>query len=288
MAKVAIVTDTNCCFTIDEARELGIYMIPMPFIINEEIYYEGVTMSDEEFYKNLVGDVTIKTSQPSPSAIMEVWDEALKEADELVHIPMSSSLSGTYQTSMMLAKEYNGKVQIADLRRIAITMKESVYDGLKLAEQGCNALEIKEKLEADSKNATIYLTIENLKYLKRGGRLTPVAAALGTLLKIKPILTIQDSAIDSFAKARTLAQAKSIMLKATLDDVEARLGGKGRDNKLSIAIVHNGCNETAEEYRKVVQDAFPEQEIFIDKLSLSIAAHTGPGVIAIACIQKNI
>ena len=287
MSKIAIITDTNSCISIDEAKKLGIYLLPMPFIINEETYFEGVTMSAEDFYEKLINDENISTSQPTPDSVMNIWDEALREADEVVHIPMSSALSGAFQTAVMLSEDYDGKVHVVDAKRISFTMKQTVYDAITLAKQGFDGASIKSKLEEDSKNATIYLTIDTLKFLKKGGRLSPVAAALGTILKIKPILTILDDKIDSFAKSRTLSQAKATMLQATLDDVEKRLGGLGNGNKLAIAVVHNGDENIAREFQTMVQEAFPDYEILLDHLSLSIAAHTGPNVVAIACVQKN-
>ncbi len=288
MSKIAIVTDTNSGMTSTEAEQLGIFLIPMPFIIQEETFFEGVTLSKDEFYRRMSQDENISTSQPSPESIMECWDKALKSYEEVVHIPMSSGLSGSYQTAAMLAQDYHGKVHVVDNKRISETLKESVIDAASLTKEDLSGAEIKNKLEADSGNSTIYLTVDTLHYLKKGGRLTPLAAALGTILKIKPVLTIQGSALDAFAKARTTSQAKSMMVNAVSSDLEKRLGGMSSTNPMKICVVHSNNEVAAKEYQQVVAEAFPCYEVTVAELALSIAAHTGPNVLAVACTQKNL
>ena len=200
MSKIAYVTDSNSGITQKEAKELGIAVLPMPFFINGEIYYEDISLTQQEFYKRLEEDADISTSQPSPADIQELWDKLLEEADEIVHIPMSSGLSGSCATAQMLAEEYEGKVQVVNNQRISVTMRQSVMDALTLGKAGKSAAEIKEILEAQKFDSSIYISLETLKYLKKGGRITPTAAALGTILNLKPVLQIQGEKLDAYAK----------------------------------------------------------------------------------------
>ena len=208
MGKVAIVTDSNSGITQAEGKKMGIYVLPMPFYINEELFYEDITLTQEEFYEKLAGDADIKTSQPAPGDVMDMWDKALEEYDEVVHIPMSAGLSSSCETAIMLSQDYDGKVQVVNNQRISVTMRQSVLDAKMLAEQGKGAEEIKEILEKEKFESSIYIMVDTLEYLKKGGRITPAAAALGTLLKLKPVLQIQGEKLDAFAKARTVKQAK--------------------------------------------------------------------------------
>ena len=212
--KIAIVTDSNSGITQAQAKELGVYVLPMPFMINDETYFEDITLTQEQFYEELKKDANISTSQPSPESVMNLWEDLLKEYDEIVHIPMSSSLSGSCQTAMMLADEYDGKVHVVDNQRISVTQRQSVLDAFQMAEKGYTGAEIKEKLEATKGDSIIFITVDTLKYLKKGGRITPAAAALGTILRIKPVLIIEGGKLDAFSKARTVKQAKSTMLSA--------------------------------------------------------------------------
>ncbi len=216
MAKVGIITDSNSGITQKQADELGIFVLPMPFMVNEETFFEDISLSQEEFYERLANGDDVVTSQPSPESVMNLWDKVLKEYDEIVHIPMSSGLSGSCQSAMMLAQDYDGKVQVVNNQRISVTQRQSVMDALKLAEQGKNAAEIKDFLEKDKFNSSIYIMLDTLYYLKKGGRITPAAAALGTLLKLKPVLQIQGDKLDAFAKARTTSQGKTIMMNVRI------------------------------------------------------------------------
>lgn len=225
MAKIAIVTDSNSGITQKQADELGVYVLPMPFLINEETFFEDISLTQEEFYKRLAEGANISTSQPSPESVMNKWDELLKEHDEIVHIPMSSGLSGSCQSALMLAEDYEGKVQVVNNQRISVTQRQSVLDAVELTKTGRNAKEIKEFLEADKFNSSIYIMLDTLYYLKKGGRITPAAAALGTILRLKPVLQIQGEKLDAFAKARTTTQGKSIMMNAISNDIENRFGG---------------------------------------------------------------
>lgn len=288
MSKIAIVTDSNSGITQAQAQELGIRVLPMPFMIDGETFYEEITLSRSEFYQKLADNADISTSQPSPDSVLQLWDELLKEYDEIVHIPMSSGLSGSCQTAAMLAQDYDGRVHVVNNQRISVTQRQSVLDALKLAEEGKSGSEIKEILEEDKFNSSIYIMIDTLYYLKKGGRVTPAAAALGTLLRLKPVLQIQGEKLDAFAKARTVNQAKTIMINAIKNDIEKRFGGLSADNQIYLQIAHTENEEAANILRDELAAQFPDYPIYIDHLSLSVSCHIGPGSLAIACTKKLI
>ena len=286
MSKVAIVTDSNSGITQAAARELGVYVLPMPFMINEETYYEDINLTQEEFYEKLVSGVAIATSQPSPESVTGLWDQVLKEHDEIVHIPMSSGLSGSCQSAMMLAEDYEGKVQVVNNQRISVTQRQSCLDALLLASKGRSAVQIKEFLEADKFNSSIYIMLDTLYYLKKGGRITPAAAAIGTLLRLKPVLQIQGALLDAFAKARTINQAKTIMIGAVRSDMENRFGGVSPDN-CELCIAHTNNKEMAMQFKEEVEAAFPGFQVKeVDPLSLVVSCHIGPGSLALTCCRK--
>ena len=286
MSKVRIITDSNSGITVEEARELGVTVLPMPFSINEEMYFEQESLTHEQFYEELAAGKDIMTTQPSPGQVMGIWDEALKEYDEIVYIPMSSGLSGSYQTAAMLAEDYEGKVHVVNNQRISVTQRQSVLDALSLLEAGKSAKEIKDILEADKFNSSIYLMVDTLVYLKKGGRITPAAAALGTLLKLKPVLQIQGERLDAFAKARTVSQAKSIIINAVKSDIDKRFGGLSKENiSLHMAYAHD--LDRILEFKEEVLKEFPGYDINLYPLSLSVATHIGPGCIALA-VTKNL
>lgn len=286
MSKVRIITDSNSGITVEEARELGVTVLPMPFSINEEMYFEQESLTHEQFYEELAAGKDIMTTQPSPGQVMGIWDEALKEYDEIVYIPMSSGLSGSYQTAAMLAEDYEGKVHVVNNQRISVTQRQSVLDALRLLEAGKTAKEIKDILEEDKFNSSIYLMVDTLVYLKKGGRITPAAAALGTLLKLKPVLQIQGERLDAFAKARTVSQAKSIIINAVKSDIDKRFGGLSKENiSLHMAYAHD--LDRILEFKEEVLKEFPGYDINLYPLSLSVATHIGPGCIALA-VTKNL
>ncbi|MCR5800118.1 MAG: DegV family protein [Lachnospiraceae bacterium] len=281
MKKIAIVTDSNSGITQDEASEMGIYVVPMPFTIDNLDYYEGINLTQDEFYEKLMNDVDIMTSQPSPDSIISLWDGLLKEYDEIVYIPMSSGLSGSCQTAYMLATDYDDKVFVVDNQRISVTQRQSVTDAIELAKTGKSGSEIRDILIEDKFNSSIYIMLDTLRYLKKGGRITPAAAALGELLKLKPVLQIQGEKLDAFAKARTISQGKSIMINAIRKDAEERFGGMSPDNiKLMIAHSHN--NDAALEFSEMLKAEFPGFDVIINPLSLSVSCHIGPGSLAVA------
>ena len=286
MGKIAIVTDSNSGITQDQARELGISVIPMPFYINEKLYLEGITLSQEEFYERLKNDEAISTSQPGPADVCGLWNTLLEKYDEVVHIPMSSGLSASCDTAMGLAQEYDGRVHVVDNQRISVTQRQSVLDALTLRDAGRNATQIKQVLEEQKLDSSIYITLETLKYLKKGGRITPAAAAIGTVLNLKPVLQIQGEKLDAFAKARTVNQAKTIMMNAIKSDIEKRFGGVSKDNQIYLQIAHTQNEEAAKALAQELHEVFPDYPIYIDHLSLSVSCHIGPGAMAVTCIKK--
>lgn len=287
MANIAIVTDSNSGITQTQAKELGINVLPMPFTINGQEYFEDINLTQDEFYQKLEAGADISTSQPSLDAVTSLWDELLKDYDEIVHIPMSSGLSGACQTAMMLAQDYEGKVQVVNNQRISVTQRQSVLDAKLLISKGMNATEIKDFLEADKFNSTIYIMLDTLHYLKKGGRITPAAAAIGTMLKLKPVLQIQGEKLDAFAKARTVNQAKSIMINAIKNDIENRFGGITQEKGIWLQIAYAHDKDAALPFKEDLQKLFPGYDIHMDPLSLSVSCHIGPGAVGLACC-KNI
>ena len=285
MSKIAIITDSNAHITPEESRSLGIPVVPMPFTIGEDTFYEGINLSRKEFYARMESGASIITSQPSPSDVMSIWDKALETHDEVVYIPMSSGLSGSCQSARMLAEDYDGKVQVVNNQRISVTQKRSVLDAVEMAEMGMSAAEIREELEHVKYESSIYIMLDTLYYLKKGGRITPAAAAVGTLLRIKPVLQIKGERLDAFSKARTMNQGKNIMINAMKHDIDTLYGGSDKENVWLYA-VHGNVPDQFAEFSQEVRAAFPGIRVQDDVLSLSIACHIGPGALAIACARK--
>lgn len=285
MGKIAVVTDSNSGITQKQAKEYGLNVLPMPFFIDGETYFEDIDLTQEQFYQMLEGKAEISTSMPAVGAVTELWDQLLKEYEGIVHSPMSSGLSSSCETAIMLSQEYNGKVQVVNNQRISVTQKQSVLDALKLAEEGRNAEEIKKYLEEVKYDSSIYIMVDTLYYLKKGGRITPAAAALGTLLKLKPVLQIQGEKLDAYAKARTVKQARSIMIDAIKSDFAKRFGDETGSN-MHIFVAYTKDKETALDFKAQLLEAFPGQDIDVDPLSLSVACHIGPGSLAVACSKK--
>ncbi len=283
MKNVAILTDTNSGLMPEVAEKLGIHLILMPFIIDGKQYFEGRDISYRQFFEFLDKGADVSTSQPSLGDLKASFDNLLKEYDEIVFIPMSSGLSGTCQTANMLAEDYDGRVQVVNNQRISVTMRQSVEDAKALADKGYDAAQIREILEREKFSSSIYITVQTLKYLKKGGRITPAAAAIGTLLKIKPVLQIQGDKLDSFAKARGMSQAKSIMLKAVKDDIENRFADFHKDGRIRVHASHTLFDDDPAqgEWLTQVKDSFPEYYAGQDPLSMSIACHIGYGSVAV-------
>ena len=284
MSRIAIVTDSNSGITQSRGKELGIYVLPMPFFIDGELFLEDISLTQEQFYERLGADSDISTSQPSPGDVMELWEKLLKEYDEIVHIPMSSGLSNSCDTAVSIAEEYGGRVQVVNNQRISVTQEQSVYDAMTLRDRGMSAREIREVLEREKFQSSIYITVDTLKYLKKGGRVTPAAAAVGTVLNLKPVLQIQGEKLDAFAKVRGWKAAKRTMLNAIEKDLTGRFADVKYDMVLGMA--YTCSSEEAQEWKQEITERFPGYEIVEGPLSLSVACHIGPGAMAVTCMKK--
>ena len=283
---VIVITDSNAGIHVSEAGE-NLLIVPMPFMIDDGEYFEDINLSSEEFYNALAEDKKISTSQPSPGDVTALWDKALESHDEVVYVPMSSGLSKSYDTALMLSHEYNGRVQVVDAKKISVTQKQTVFDAVKLASIGKSAKEIKEILEENDLKASIYIMVDTLKYLKRGGRITPIVAAFGALLKIKPVLQIQGEKLDAFAKVLNISQAKQKMIAAMKRDIETRFMEEYKNGNLVLSVAHTNNLEKAKDFAEEIKNVFPDIEFkFVDELSLSVSCHIGPGALAIALTKK--
>lgn len=283
MKKVAISTDSNSGITQEEASKLGVFVIPMPFTINGKDYFEDINLTQDQFYDFLASDADVSTSQPSVAAVQDLWDDILKEYDEIVYIPMSSGLSGSCDTAQMLSQDYDGRVEVVDNQRISVTQKQSVIDAKKLADNGFSAKEIKEILLRDKMKSGIYIMVDTMKYLKKGGRVTPAAAVVATVLGIKPVLQIQGGKLDAFAKVRGVRQAHKVMLDALKKDMETRVIPENAE----IAVAHTKNPEEAEKIKEEILSLYPGREVIVDALSLSVSCHIGPGSLAVAWSEKT-
>lgn len=283
--KIVVVTDSNSGITQRQAAEYGVHVLPMPFMIDDETFYEDINLDQKGFYEKLEGGADVVTSQPSPDSVLTLWEKLLKDYDEIVHIPMSSGLSGSCQSAVMLARDFGGKVQVVNNQRISVTQRQSVLDAKLLAEKGESAARIKEILEQDKFNSSIYIMLDTLYYLKKGGRITPAAAAIGTILKLKPVLQIQGEKLDAFAKARTTNQGKQIMINAIRNDMETRFGGARADN-IWLQVAYTKDDKAAEQFAEELKEHFGEFDMVCNPLSLSVACHIGPGALAVACCKK--
>ena len=286
MSKIAIITDSNSGITQKQAEELGIYVVPMPFMINGQDYFEDINLTQSQFYEKLAEDADVSTSQPTPDSLMTLWDKVLKEYEQIIYIPMSSGLSGSCQSAYMIAQEeYEGKVFVIDNQRISVTQRQSALDAKEMAEAGLSAEAIRDKLMETKMESSIYIMLDTLHYLKKGGRITPAAAALGTLLRLKPVLQIQGEKLDAFAKARTTAQGKNIMINAIKSDIENRFGGMDKGD-FWIAGAYTNNLDAALEWKKEVEAAIPGFDMYLDPLSLSVGCHIGPGALAVTVTRK--
>lgn len=283
MNKIAIMTDSNSGITQKEAEVLRIRVLPMPFLIDGETFFEEISLTQEQFYERLAQDVDISTSQPSPEDVTKAWEELLEENESIVYIPMSSGLSGSCQTAIMLADDYEGKVQVVDNQRISVTQRQSVLDVIELAKEGKTAVQIKEILEANKFESSIYIMLDTLKYLKKGGRITPAAAALGSALRLKPVLQIQGEKLDAFSIARTKKQGVSKMLAAIEEDIKTRFGGLDNMENIHMEVAHTVNEEAALELVEMIKERFGVETVDMYPLSLSISCHIGAGSLAVAC-----
>lgn len=281
MSKTAIMTDTNSGITPEAAAEKGLYLLKMPFLIDGEDHLEYGDISYEEFFRRLDSGADVSTSQPSPASLTDMWDGILKSHDELVYIPMSSGLSGTCETAKALAADYDGKVFVADNRRISVTLYMSVYEALRLSESGMSAAEITERLESEADFQSIYVSVNTLEHLKKSGRVTAAGAAIGTVLGIKPVLQIQGGKLDAYKKVRGMKAAQQAMLEGIENDIKDRFAGK----KVEIRTAYSGDRETGEAWRAEVQRYFPDYNIVLDSLPISISCHVGGGALGIGLAE---
>lgn len=286
MNKIAIMTDSNSGITQKEEEVLRIRVLPMPFLIDGETFFEEISLTQEQFYERLAQDVDISTSQPSPEDVTKAWEELLEENESIVYIPMSSGLSGSCQTAIMLADDYEGKVQVVDNQRISVTQRQSVLDAIELAKEGKTAVQIKEILEANKFESSIYIMLDTLKYLKKGGRITPAAAALGSALRLKPVLQIQGEKLDAFSIARTKKQGVSKMLAAIEEDIKTRFGGLDNMENIYMEVAHTVNEEAALELVEMIKERFGVETVDMYPLSLSISCHIGAGSLAVACSKR--
>ena len=281
--KTAVVTDSNSGITQSVAKEMGINVIPMPFYIDEQLFLEDISLTQEQFYERLKSDADIKTSMPAPGDTTDLWDKVLKDYDELVYIPMSSGLSSSCNTARMLAEDYDGKVEVVDNQRISETQCQSVLEAIELAKEGKSAKEIRQILETHKMESSIYIALETLKYLKKGGRITPAAAAIGTILGLKPVLQIQGEKLDAYQKCRGKKQSCKVMLDAVKKDMDTRFKEEANKRRVHINASYSGNPDEAAEWKEQIEAEFPGYDIHMDPLSLSIACHIGYGALAITC-----
>jgi len=288
MKKVKIVTDSNSGILQSEAEELGIYVIPMPFTVNNEEFLEEISISQEDFYKHLENDADVKTSQPSQYYLENLWNDLLKDNDELVYIPMCSGLSATCANAKRYAENFDGKVQVVDNLRISVTQKESVFEAIELAKKGKSAEDIKKYLEESKHKASIYITIGTYKYLKKGGRINPAVATIGSLLNVKPILYTRGEKFNKFAMTMSLAQAKKKMIAKIKEELETEFKNEYEKGKMYISVAHTQNHDEAEKFKNEILAAIPNAKFhFVDPLSLSVSCHIGPGALAIAMAVNN-
>ena len=282
--KTAVMTDSNSGITPEEGKKIGIYSLPMPVIIEGDVFYEGKNITQEEYYGAMTSGKNVTTSQPSPGDVMDMWDGILKEGyEQVVYIPMSSALSASCHAAIQLSEEYDGKVQVVDDHRISVTMRESVLEAKWMANQGMTAEEIKKKLEENAYNSSIYIAVDTLEYLKKGGRVTAAGAAIGAVLNIKPVLTIQGEKLDAFTKVRGMKKAELKMLEAIEEDLNTRFADVDRKQLRLGAAGTFQKQEDADQWYKMVKDTFENEidEIYYDSLSFSIGCHVGPNAIGI-------
>lgn len=285
MKRVGIVTDSHGGISLDQARELGVKVVPMPFYFGDDCYYEGVSISREDFFKRLNEGEGVSTSQPSPEAVMEAWREALTEYEKVLYMPISSGLSGSYNTARMLAteEEFEGKVFVVDNGRVATPMHRSILDALELIEEGYSAQEVQLMLETAGDKMSIYIAVETLEHLKKGGRITPATAAIGTVLNIKPILKLNTGVLETYKKSRGMKKARQEMLAAMKHDFEVTFKEYADKGDIYLMAASSADEATTQEWIEEIKAYFPEMEVLCDDLSLGICCHTGEGALGIGC-----
>jgi DegV family protein with EDD domain len=291
MKKVTVMTDSNSGITQSEGNKLGIKVVPMPFTIDGEEYYEDINLTQEGFYEKLKSGANVSTSQPSIAYVSSIWDELLTEYDEVVYIPMSSGLSKSCDAATLEAKaNYAGKVYVVNNQRISVTQRQTVLEAIKMASNGLTGAEIQAKLEDQKMNSDIFIMVDTLTYLKKGGRITPAAAAAGQLLKIKPILQIKGEKLDKYRMMnRTVSNAKRIMIDAAKESMEALKQIDGNDDNVVINLAYTGTDTSLVlEFLNEVKEEFPTKDIYLAPLSLSVSCHIGDGALAITITKETI
>lgn len=287
MQNIAIMTDSNCGFLPEDGEKMGISIVPMPLIIDGTTYFEGVDITSEEFYRLQGNGAEITSSLPSPGSVMDMWDELLKTHDEVVYIPMSSGLSNSCNSALMLAEDYDGRVHVVDNHRISVTQMQSVLDAVEMANSGMSGKEIKERLEKESLDASIYIAVDTLEYLKKGGRVTPAGAAIGSVLNIKPVLEIDGDKLDAYAKVRGMKGAFRTMIKALKKDLDGKLKTLHDNGELVLGIAYTLMpEEELAQWKAALEKAFPGEEILPGTLNLSIGCHVGPGAIGVGAVRR--
>ena len=282
--KIAILTDTNSGINPDQAARYGIHLVSMPVIIDDETYFENESIFQDEFFQRLREGACVSTSQPAPGVLMDCWEGLLERYDEIIYLPMSSGLSGSCQTAAMLAEEYDGSVHVVDNHRISVTLRQSVLEAKYLADQGKTAQEIVAYLEQDGLEASIYVAVNTLEYLKKSGRVTAAGAAVGTILNIKPVLQIQGGKLDAYKRARGMHQAMQMMIDGLKYDQAHRFAGK----KMVIRAAYSGDAEAGAIWQAELQTAFPGMSIGLDPLPISISCHTGDGALGVGMMEEII
>ena len=282
MRKIAITADSNSRITREVAEREGVFIVPMLFTIDGKEYLEGISLNSQEFFLYQEQGRDIKSAQPTVGSVLELWDSLLKEYDEVVHIPMTKALSGSYDTALALSREYEGRVFVVDNQRISVTQKQSVWDARQLAEEGKSGREIRSILEASALESSIYLTVDTLSYLKKGGRITPAAAAIGDILNIRPVLQIQGGKIDAYSKVRGRKKSKQVLVEAIQKDMRERFGEAKKGKGIKLHAAYAGIPEEAAEWKRQLEEIFPGYIVDMDELSLNICTHVGKGALGIA------
>jgi DegV family protein with EDD domain len=283
---IAVVTDSNSGITQQQSAALGLHVLPMPFTMDGEEYFEDINLTQEMFYEKLQNDAVIATSQPAPAAVTDLWDKLLKDYGEVIHMPMSSGLSASCHSAAALARDYPGKVHVIDNRRISVTLRQAAIDAVTLANAGKTGAEIKATLEKCSGESSIYIMVSTLRYLKQGGRITAAGAAIGTLLNIKPVLQIHGDKLDAYAKKRGTKQARAAIITAMIHDFENRFAAYASPDKMNLSVAYSYDEDAANDFKREAEEAFPGYGIHVDPLSLSVSCHIGPGALALACSKK--
>lgn len=286
--KIGIITDSHSGISQEDAAKMGIMVLPMPFYCDDECFYEGISITRKEFFEKMDSGQKVSTSQPSPEEVMNIWRKGLKEYDQILYMPLTSGLSGAYNTACVLAQEdeFYGKVFVVDHGRIATPLRRTILDALEMIRAGGTAEQIQEMIENQRDKMSIYIGVESLEYLKKGGRITPAAAAFGTILHIKPILKVDTGLIDSFKKTRGMKKARKEMLAAIEHDMKTVFREYYENGQIHLLMASSADEETTQSWLEEIQEYFPDMEVMGDHLSLGISCHTGPGTlgVGISCV----